>query len=77
MQPGTWNESFNWTHEEFDNAIEQAFVIEKRSSVCLDVEHSNRRNMDDIIRWAKEAGYNAEEKNMDTIRIWKDEPKEG
>ena len=72
MQPGTWNESYNWTHEEFDNAIKQAFNVENRTSVCLDVEHSDRRNMDDIIRWAKEAGYAAEEKHGgDTIRIWK------
>lgn len=71
MQPGIWNDFYNWTREEFDNAIKRAFVIEKLSSVCLDVEHSNRKNMDDIIRWAKEAGYNAEEKNMDIIRVWR------
>lgn len=76
MQPGTWNESCNWTREEFDTAVRQAFFVEKRSSVCLDVEHSDRKNMDDIVRWAREVGYNAEEKNSDAIRIWKVEMKE-
>ena len=66
-----WNPSYNWTYDEFVDVMRTSFVVEKRNSVCLDVEHSDRKNMDDIIRWAKDMGYNAEEKNMDTIRVWK------
>ena len=73
MQYGMWNESYNWTYEQFSNVIHKAFVVEKSHSVCLDVEHSDRKNMDDIVRWAADMGYNAEEKNMDTIRIWRKE----
>ena len=66
-----WNPSYNWTYTDFANVMRTSFDIEKETSVCLDVEHSDRRNMDDIIRWAHELGYKAEEKNCDTIRVWK------
>lgn len=66
----SWNPLYNWTRDEFDNVIKTSFVIEQRESVCLDVEHSDRKNMDDIIRWAQEMGYHAEEINMDTIKVW-------
>ena len=66
-----WNSSYNWTHTDFTNVIHTSFVVEKRESVYLDVEHSDRKNMDDIIRWAKEMGFNAIEKNSDTIKVWK------
>ena len=71
MQPGTWNETFDWTRDEFENVTKQAFVVEKLRSVDLDVEHSSRKNMNDLICWAKESGYNAEERNSDTIRVYK------
>ena len=73
MQYGMWNESYNWTYEQLCNVIHKVFDIEKSNSVCLDVEHSDRKNMDDIVRWVADMGYNAEEKNMDTIRIWRKE----
>ena len=66
-----WNPSYNWTYDAFMNVMHTSFVVEKRESVYLDVEHSDRKNMDDIIRWAKEMGYHAEEKNMDIIKVWK------
>lgn len=66
-----WNPSYNWTYDEFVRAMQYAFVVENRQSVCLDVEHSDRKNMDDIILWAQEMGYHAEEKNIDTIKVWK------
>ena len=66
-----WNSSFNWTRSDLENVLQQTFLIEKRDSVCLDVEHSDSRNMDDLLRWAREMGYNAAEKNSDIIRVWK------
>lgn len=65
-----WSPFYNWTHDEFLNVMQTSFVVEKRQSVCLDVEHSDRKNMDDIIRWAQEMGYQAKEINMDTIKVW-------
>lgn len=66
----SWNSSYNWTHDEFVKVIRDTLVTKKENSVCLDVEHSDRKNMDDIIHWAQEMGYHAEEKNMDTIMVW-------
>lgn len=65
-----WNSFYNWTYDEFVNAIKSSFVVEKRQSVRLDVEHSDRKNMNDIIRWAQEMGYHAKEINMDIIEVW-------
>lgn len=65
-----WSSHYNWTHDEFFNVIRTSFVVEKRQSVYLDVEHSDRKNMNDIIRWAQETGYHAKEINMDTIKVW-------
>lgn len=67
----SWNPSYNWTHTEFANVMHTSFVVEKREFIHLDVEHSDRKNIDDIIRWAKAMGYNASEKNMDTIIVCK------
>lgn len=72
MEPGTWNESYNWTREQFDSGIKEMLVDRQRTSICIDVEHSDRKNMNDIMRWAREAGYKAEEINCDTIRVWKE-----
>lgn len=66
-----WNSSYNWTNSEFVDVMHSSFTVEKRQSVCLDVEHSDRKNMNDIIRWAQEMGYHAEEINIDTIKVWK------
>ena len=66
-----WNSNFNWTHEEFNNVIHQAFDVENKHSICLDVEHSDWRNMEDIKHWAEEKGYKAIEVNCDTIRVVK------
>lgn len=65
-----WNEGYNWTYENFKEAI-VSLEMDNEQYVSLDVEHSDRKNMDDIIQWAKELGYKAEEKSMDIIRIWK------
>lgn len=64
-----WDPSYNWTYTEFRNVIDRAFGSEGLETVSLDVEHSDRRNMDDIIKWSKELGYNAIEVNCDTIRV--------
>lgn len=51
----------NWTKEQVRRAIAEAFYVEKRSSVALDCEHADYHNIKDIIRWAKEMGFYAEE----------------
>ena len=66
-----WNESYNWTRGQFEKVIAREFVEKGSERISLDVEHSDRKNMDDIIIWAKEKGYHAFEKNADTIVISK------
>ena len=67
-----WSSSYNWTYEEFINVVTNALEIEKIPTVSLDVEHSDRRNMDDIIRWANENGYHATEASGgDIIKVTK------
>lgn len=40
--------------------------------ICLDTEYIGVKNRDDIINWAKERGYQAEEINCGTyIKVWK------
>lgn len=64
-----WNESYNWTREQFEKVIMREFVEKGSERISLDVEHCDRKNMDDIIIWAKERGYYAFEKNVDTIVV--------
>ena len=64
-----WNPSYNWTRTEFENVVTKAFDICGEETVTLDVEHSDRKNMDDIISWAKEMGYDAVERGCDIIRV--------
>ena len=66
-----WNESYNWTREQFEKVIVREFVEKGLEQISVDVEHSDRKNMNDIILWAKEMGYYAFEKNVDTIVISK------
>lgn len=66
-----WHEGYNWTYEQFKRVVITALEIEDEQYVSLDVEHSDRKNMDDIICWAKENGYQAKEVNCDTIKVWK------
>lgn len=66
-----WNENYNWTYEQFKKVITKEFLENNSERISLDVEHSDRKNMDDIILWAKEMGYNAFEKNVNTIVISK------
>ena len=64
-----WSPGFNWTHDDFMHVMHMSFDVERRDAIRLDVEHSDRKNMNDIIRWAEELGYRAEEINCDTIRV--------
>ena len=66
-----WHEGYNWTYYDFKRVVITALEINDEQYVTLDVEHSDRKNMDDIIRWAKELGYKAEERSVDFIRIYK------
>lgn len=67
-----WDPGYNWKYFEFRKVIDQAFDTNGKSEVSLDVEHSDRKNMDDIMRWAKELGHEAiEALGGDIIRIVK------
>ena len=67
-----WNPSYNWTHEDFKRVISQTFDVEKQNSICLDTEHSDYKNEQDIVAWANELGYGAEVLNSgDSIRVYK------
>lgn len=67
-----WHEGYNWTHDQFKRVVITALEIEDKQCVSLDVEHSDRKNMNDIIHWAKERGYQAEEASGgDIIRVRK------
>lgn len=54
-----WNESYNWTREEYYNAIQTA-KAENKPFVNLDTEHSSASNERELVRWANEDGYRAE-----------------
>ena len=64
-----WNPAYNWSYPEYCNVVRGALNREGKKSIVIDVEHSDRQNMNDLMRWAAEDGYVAEELNMDTIRI--------
>lgn len=66
-----WYEGYNWTYEQFKRVVITALEINNKQYISLDVEHSDRKNMDDIIQWSKELGYKAEERTSDIIRVWK------
>lgn len=59
----------NWTKAEFERCVNTAFYVEKKDSVTLDVSRADWRNMEDIMRWAKDLGHEAIEVNSDTIRV--------
>ena len=61
----------NWTRDEFITVTKEAFATEKKPYICLDVEHSDRKNMGDIMHWAQQEGYRTKEVNSDTIKISK------
>ncbi|WP_196031646.1 hypothetical protein [Flavonifractor plautii] len=64
-----WNPMLNWTYNDFINVTRSAFVDNNKKFIYLDVEHSDRKNMEDIMRWARQHGYCAKEVNSDTIEI--------
>lgn len=64
-----WTPAYNWTHEEFLKVINASNSSEKHI-VTLDVEHSDARNEQQIIKWADELGYDAEiQHHNETIKI--------
>lgn len=58
-----------WTYTEFEEKVVNALENENRQFVHLDVEYSNRDNMNQIKDWALKRGYKAEEINCDVIKI--------
>ena len=66
-----WSAKYNWTYEQVRNVLDRRLENDKEDYVCLDVEHSDRKNMDDIIQWATKLGYKAEEVNCDLIKVRK------
>ena len=60
----------DWTRENYRSAVHQAFFVEKKKSISLDVEHAGWRNIKDIIAWAESDGYEAAENpRSETVRI--------
>ena len=53
------NESYNWTREDYYNAI-RTEKAEHKSSVNLDTEHCTAANEKQLVRWANEDGCRAE-----------------
>lgn len=64
-----WNYRYNWTKEEFQKAVTDAFTHKGLKSVNLDVEHSDRTNMENIKKWAAATGFIAREINSDILKI--------
>lgn len=65
LHASPWNEGYNWTKEELRNVLESSLSVSSIGKdhlleVTLDTEHSDYANMKDIVRWAKEMGYEAE-----------------
>lgn len=56
-----WNESYNWMYEDYKRVVNKAFYVENKKNIGLDVEHSSASNIKNLIKWAKEDGYEAEE----------------
>ena len=61
----------NWTKEQVERVVKTAFFVENRDTVNLDVEHADWRNIQDIIRWAKENGWDAIETPGETVQVSK------
>lgn len=67
-----WNESYNWTYEEFKKVVITALEIEEKKSVNLDCEHASYENMKQIVAWAEERGYRTEiSDNRESVKIQK------
>ena len=65
-----WNESCNWTREEYYRAIETA-KSNKEVVVNLDTEHSSAYNERELVRWAKEDGHRAEiNRRSECVKIY-------
>lgn len=61
----------NWSYKEFKKVVITALEIDDKEFINLDVEYSDRQNMNDIIRWAEKHGYKAVEIDSDTIKVCK------
>lgn len=67
-----WNIGYNWTHDEFTKVVDNSLVKQNKKSICLDTEHVDFHNEEQIIAWAKERGYKAERlSGGDKIRVYK------
>lgn len=67
-----WNSNYNWTYKQFNDVVHESLVKENNDSICLDTEHSDYNNEQQIVAWAKEAGYGAEVLDGgDKIRVYK------
>lgn len=67
-----WNESYNWTKEEFKKVVITSLEINEEKYVNLDCEHASYSNMKEIVGWAEERGYQAKiNDNRDSVRVWK------
>lgn len=65
-----WNERYNWTYEDYRSFIRDSFTLKGHEHASMDVEHSSASNIKNLIRWAKEDGYEAEEdESLEVVRV--------
>lgn len=55
-----WNPNYNWTYDQFKKVVDDDLVKGKKNSICLDTEHSDYHNEEQIKAWARDLGYCAE-----------------
>lgn len=59
----------NYTYGDFINMTIQAFNVENRTHLDLNVKNVDDRNVTDVMTWAKRRGYEAERTDRHTLRI--------
>ena len=61
----------NWSRTEFEKVVKTAFFVENKKDVYLDVEHADYINIAEMIRWAKENGWDAVETPSESLHVSK------
>lgn len=67
-----WNSSYNWTYTRFVDVIRHDLEEQSKDVVNLDAEHSDVGNMNAMVAWARQLGYDAEiSPNREFVRVFK------
>lgn len=59
----------NYTYGDFINMTIQAFNVENKTRLDLNVKDVDDRNVTDVMAWARRRGYEAERMDRHTLRI--------